>query len=139
MIVRDGEGATKFVTLHISGARDVTEARSVGKTIVTSPLVKSAIHGGDPNWGRIIAAVGRAGVAIESDRISLSALAPDEPELQLVEGGVSAPYSIQQANEIFGSVELTLVVDLGIGSGQATLWTCDLSEEYVEFNAEYHT
>lgn len=139
MIVRDGEGATKFVTLRVSGARDVSEARTVGRTIVTSPLVKTALHGGDPNWGRVLAAVGRAGVSVDPNRISLSASAPGHQRTDLVEGGVSAMRSSSKIDEIFSSPELTLELDLGDGIAQATLWTCDLSEEYVGFNAVYHT
>jgi glutamate N-acetyltransferase/amino-acid N-acetyltransferase len=139
MIVRDGEGATKFVTLHVSGARDVSEARTIGRTIVTSPLVKTALHGGDPNWGRVLAAVGRAGVSVDPDRISLSASAPGQRQTDLVEGGVSAMISSTNVYEIFSSPELTLELDLGDGFARATFWTCDLSEEYVEFNSEYHT
>ena len=139
MIVRDGEGATKFVTLHVSGARNMVDARQVGRTVATSPLVKTAIHGGDPNWGRIMAAIGRAGVSVDPERISLSVSAPDYPESFLVQNGMRSEQPDAYIYKIFAFSDLTIEVDLGLGSARATLWTCDFSEEYVEINAEYHT
>ncbi|MDF1500898.1 MAG: bifunctional glutamate N-acetyltransferase/amino-acid acetyltransferase ArgJ [Anaerolineales bacterium] len=139
MIVRDGEGATKFVTLHVSGARNMVDARQVGRTVAASPLVKTAIHGGDPNWGRIMAAIGRSGVSVDPERISVSVSAPSYPESFLVENGRGSAQSTASIYEIFRSSELSIEIALGVGSARATLWTCDFSEEYVEINAEYHT
>ncbi|MFQ3534838.1 MAG: bifunctional glutamate N-acetyltransferase/amino-acid acetyltransferase ArgJ [Aggregatilineales bacterium] len=133
-IVRDGEGATKFITIHITGARSALEARQIGNTIATSALVKTAFYGGDPNWGRILAAAGRAGVPLDAARLSLW-----YNDLQLVADGAPLNYDEARAKLHAQQSELTVRVDLGLGAAEATLWTCDLSHDYVSINGHYRT
>ena len=139
MIVRDGEGATRFVTLVVSGAASTVDARRVADTIATSPLVKTAFAGGDPNWGRIMMAAGRSGAALDPARLALSVIAPGAPPLQLVRGGTPTGYAEADAAAVFAQPEFTVHLDLGLGDGAATLWTTDLSHEYVSINADYRT
>lgn len=140
-IVRDGEGATKFITLDVRGAESDANAHRIANAIATSPLVKTAFYGGDANWGRILAAAGYAGVAIDPDRVSLSIAGDGEP-LQLVAGGLPTEYAESAAAAIFAQAEIQVFLDLDAGGdkpGQATVWTCDLSHEYVSVNADYRT
>ncbi len=139
MIVRDGEGATRFVTLVVSGAASTVDARRVADTIATSPLVKTAFAGGDPNWGRIMMAAGRSGAALDPARLALSVIAPGAPPLLLVRGGTPTGYAEADAAAVFAQPEFTVHLDLGLGDGAATLWTTDLSHEYVSINADYRT
>lgn len=138
-IVRDGEGASRFVTLTISGAADETAALRVAKTIATSPLVKTAFAGGDANWGRILAAAGRAGVQIEQSNLALWLGDEADGELQLVENGISAEYDASRVNAILMAPEFAMRLDLGLGDAQAVIWTCDLTHDYVTINADYRT
>jgi glutamate N-acetyltransferase/amino-acid N-acetyltransferase len=134
-IARDGEGATKLVEITVSGAVSETEAEQAAKTVATSPLVKTAIFGSDPNWGRILAAIGRAEVHVDPALVSLRL-----GHFLLLENGEPQPFDAIAANHWLASVtEIQVMVDLGVGSAQATVWTCDLSYKYVEINAEYHT
>jgi glutamate N-acetyltransferase/amino-acid N-acetyltransferase len=139
MIVRDGEGATRFVTLLVSGAASAGDARRAADTIATSPLVKTAFAGGDPNWGRIVMAAGRSGAALDPARLALWVVAPGALPLQLVRGGTPTGYAEADAAAIFALPEFTVHLDLGLGDGAATLWTTDLSHEYVTINADYRT
>ncbi len=139
MIVRDGEGATRFVTLVVSGAASTVDARRMADTIATSPLVKTAFAGGDPNWGRIMMAAGRSGAALDPARLALSVIAPGAPPLLLVRGGTPTGYAEADAAAVFAQPEFTVHLDLGLGDGAATLWTTDLSHEYVSINADYRT
>ena len=139
MIVRDGEGATRFVTLVVSGAASTVDARRVADTIATSPLVKTAFAGGDPNWGRIMMAAGRSGAALDPARLALSVIATGAPPLLLVRGGTPTGYAEADAAAVFAQPEFTVHLDLGLGDGAATLWTTDLSHEYVSINADYRT
>jgi glutamate N-acetyltransferase/amino-acid N-acetyltransferase len=143
-IVRDGEGATKFVTITVNGARSAEEAHAAANTIATSPLVKTAFFGGDANWGRFVAAAGRSGAYIEQGKCSVySAGGPNPserlPELQLVAGGTPLNYSEETATTIFKLPEIDVRLELGLGQGSATVWTCDLSYEYVKINGDYRT
>lgn len=143
-IVRDGEGATRFVTVQVRGAANDAEAHQAANTIATSPLVKTAFFGGDANWGRILAAVGRAGIQVEPARCDLFIDGgPDATtrtgELQLVAGGVPLPYSEAAATAIFAQPEIDVRVELGLGNGAATVWTSDLSYDYVRINGDYRT
>lgn len=135
-IVRDGEGATKLVTLRVEEARDTAEARRVADAIAHSPLVKTALFASDPNWGRILAAVGRAGVEgldIERVRIWLG-------EVLIVSGGARAPgYTEAAGQAAMGGAEIGIRVALGRGAASTRLLTCDLSYDYVRINAEYRT
>lgn len=142
-IVRDGEGVTKFITLNVVNAPSDEAARQVANTIATSPLVKTAFYGGDANWGRIIAAAGRAGVPLDPEQLELW-IAPGETGedvrlLQLFDRGIAARYNEAQAAAIFANPSISLVLDCGAGSGQATVWTCDLSHDYVSINGHYRS
>lgn len=141
-IVRDGEGATKFITLEVQGAESDADAHRIANAIATSPLVKTAFYGGDANWGRILAAAGYAGVTIDPSRVSLSIAGGTGEPLQLVAGGLPTDYAEQDAAAIFAQAEIQVFLDLDAGgdkSGQSTVWTCDLSHEYVSVNADYRT
>ncbi len=134
-IVRGGEGATKLVTVQVTGAATNDDAWLAARTIANSPLVKTAIHGGDPNWGRLVAAAGRSGAAFVLDRASV-AVGP----VQVFVKGVPHDDRADQAADVMKEHEITVVVDLGTGgSHAATMWTCDFSAEYVRINAEYRT
>jgi glutamate N-acetyltransferase / amino-acid N-acetyltransferase len=133
-IVRGGEGATKLVTVNVTGAASVDEARRTAKAIANSLLVKTAIHGGDPNWGRLIAVAGRAGVAFNPGRARVT-IGP----VVLFEQGRPYDERASDAAEYLKRKEVTVSVDLGAGSAMSTVYTCDLSGEYVRINAEYRT
>ena len=133
-IVRGGEGATKLVTVRVTGAASSAEARRCAKAIANSPLVKTAIHGGDPNWGRLIAVAGRAGVAFELSRAAVT-IGP----IVLFKDGRPYDEHAPQAAEYLRGTDLTVGVDLGAGGAASTVWTCDLSAEYVRINADYRT
>jgi glutamate N-acetyltransferase / amino-acid N-acetyltransferase len=133
-IVRGGEGATKLVTVTVTGAASSVEARQAAKAIANSLLVKTAIHGGDPNWGRLIAVAGRAGVAFELSRAAVR-IGP----AVLFEQGRPHDEEAPRAAEYLKGQEVVVSVDLGAGHETSTVWTCDLSAEYVRINAEYRT
>jgi glutamate N-acetyltransferase/amino-acid N-acetyltransferase len=139
MIVRDGEGATKFVEIQVSGTATDTDAHTIANTIATSPLVKTAFAGSDANWGRILAAAGRAGVPFDQNQTDLWVSAPERPALQLVQGGTPTAYLEIEAAAIFAETDILVQLTVGIGAGRATVWTCDLSHEYVSINADYRT
>lgn len=138
-IVRDGEGATRFVTVQVEGLADDSEARQVANTIATSPLVKTALAGGDPNWGRILAAAGRAGIPFDPALASLWIAAADGAALQLVDGGTPADYLEDDAAALFAGDEMLVRLQLGDGPGAAVVWTSDLTHEYVTINSHYRT
>ncbi len=135
-IVVDGEGATKLVEIQVRGAKNETAARDVGRAIARSALVKTAIFGADPNWGRILAAAGAAGVELAPDKLSLSAQ-DDGGWLDLARGGGTANPDLARARAIFQAQRICLRIDLGMGRAEAVVWTCDLSPEYVRINADY--
>ncbi len=139
MVVGDGEGVTRVVTLRVSGARSEAEARRVADTIATSPLVKTAFAGGDPNWGRIMMATGRSGVELEQSRLALWISAGDGPPLQIVRDGTPTDYAEADAAAVFAQPAFTVHVDLGDGPAETTLWTTDLTHDYVTINADYRT
>jgi glutamate N-acetyltransferase / amino-acid N-acetyltransferase len=134
-LARDGEGAGKFVTIEVSGAESDRAARRIGLTVGNSPLVKTALSAGDPNWGRIVMAVGRAGEKADPDRLSISIggipIASN--------GGPVAGYDEKPVAEYMKGREITITVDLGVGRGTATVWTCDLTHGYVDINASYRS
>jgi len=138
-IVRDGEGASKFVTLSVVGATDEAAALKVAKTIATSPLVKTALAGEDPNWGRVLAAAGRAGIELDPGRLSLWIGSASEDELQLAQAGEAADWDPASAATILADPEITMRLDLGLGQASATVWTCDLTHDYISINANYRT
>jgi len=133
-IVRGGEGATKLVTVNVTGARSVSEARKAAKAIANSLLVKTAIHGGDPNWGRLIAVAGRAGVGFELARAQVM-IGP----IVLFKDGRPYDEAAPEAANYLKNTDVVVSVGLGAGSASSTVWTCDLSAEYVRINAEYRT
>ncbi len=138
-IVRDGEGATKFVEIQISGAPDDNAAHTIASTIATSPLVKTAFAGSDANWGRILAAAGRAGIVFDQYQVNLSIGVSDPDQLQIVANGTPTAYQEADAAAIFSEPEFKILLDIGVGTGAATMWTCDLSHEYITINADYRT
>jgi glutamate N-acetyltransferase / amino-acid N-acetyltransferase len=134
-IVRGGEGATKLITVVVNGAASPTEARKAAKAIANSLLVKTAVHGGDPNWGRLIAVAGRAGVAFE---LSRAAVAIGSTVL-FRDGRPYDDASPEAADYLKANTDVLLTVSLGAGTASSTVWTCDLSAEYVRINADYRT
>ena len=141
MIARDGEGATKLIEAHVRGAKTENDARIAAKAIVRSPLVKSAVFGKDPNWGRVVAAVGYSGADIDQDKISL-AFASGDDIVNLVEHGnivdssTNVPGSLEH---IMAQDEIVIMVDIGLGEQSATAWGCDLTYDYIRINADYTT
>jgi len=134
-IVRGGEGATKLVTVRVTGAASLSDARLAARTICNSPLVKTAIHGGDPNWGRLIAAAGRSGAQFVLDAASVRI-----GDVDLFVQGVPFDERASAAATVLEQERMVITVDLGTGgTDEATMWTCDFSEEYVTINAEYRT
>lgn len=134
LIIVDGEGATKFVELRVTGAATDAEARMAAMTVANSPLVKTAIHGEDANWGRIIAAAGRSGASFDQERLAVSF--DDEP---ILKPGLDANFSEERAKAIMSKEEFTITLSLGNGPGAATVWTCDLSHGYIEINGSYRS
>ncbi len=134
-VVRDGEGATKFVTVAVSGAADDADARKVALSIANSPLVKTAIAGEDANWGRIVMAVGKSGAVADRDRLSIRF-----GDITVARMGWRAPdYSEEATSAYMKNDALEIGVDLGIGSGASTVWTCDLTHGYISINADYRS
>jgi glutamate N-acetyltransferase/amino-acid N-acetyltransferase len=134
-IVRGGEGATKLIAVTVQDARTRDEARQVARTIANSPLVKTAVHGADPNWGRIICAAGRAGVTFDVDRSTVRVCG-----VLLFEHGLPHDENSPDAGDHMKQTEVRIDLSLGTGGGAAaTIWTCDLSAEYVRINGEYRT
>ncbi len=133
-IVADGEGVTKVFRVRVSGAASADDARSAARTITTSNLVKTAIHGADPNWGRIIAAAGRSGAKVDDRRASVRIAGID-----VFRSGVPVAFDASGVRAAFSRSDIDIEVSLGLGSGEATAWGTDLSPEYVHINADYTT
>jgi glutamate N-acetyltransferase/amino-acid N-acetyltransferase len=145
-VARDGEGATRLVEVRVTGAADEAQAHQVADSIARSPLVKTAIHGGDPNWGRIVCAAGYSGAEIDPERLTLTfgpADRPgddyDSPAVQVVASGLPTRYEQRAAAAAFRADPVVITLDLGLGEAHATVWTCDFSAEYVAINAHYTT
>ncbi|WP_029010646.1 bifunctional glutamate N-acetyltransferase/amino-acid acetyltransferase ArgJ [Azospirillum halopraeferens] len=134
-IVRDGEGATKFVAIRVSGAESDAAAKRIGLTIANSPLVKTAIAGEDANWGRIVMAVGKAGERADRDRLKISI----GGTLICAEGMEMPGYDEAPVAAHMKGKEIDIAVDLGLGSGRATVWTCDLTHGYIDINGSYRS
>jgi glutamate N-acetyltransferase/amino-acid N-acetyltransferase len=134
-IVKDGEGATKFVTVTVTGAETKQAARTIAKSIANSPLVKTAIAGEDPNWGRIVAAVGKAGEAADRDRLAIRL----GDILVAEDGEVATDYREELGATYMKQPEIAISVDVGVGKDSATIWTCDLTDDYIAINASYRT
>lgn len=134
-VVRDGEGATKFVEINVNGARSDEDARKVALSIANSPLVKTAIAGEDPNWGRVVMAVGKSGAEADRDLLSISfgdILVADK-------GWISKDYSEEAGAAYMKGEELAINVELGLAAGKSTIWTCDLTHGYISINADYRS
>ena len=141
-MARDGEGASKFIEANVRGAESFDDAKLAAKAIVTSPLFKSAVFGGDPNWGRIVSAIGYSGCELNPDIVTI-AIADDEGEVDLVRKGEilafeGTPY-LERAEKIMQSKNVIVNIDMFLGDGEATAWGCDLTYDYVKINAEYTT
>jgi len=134
-VVRDGEGATKFVTVAVTGAKTDADARLVALATANSPLVKTAIAGEDPNWGRIVMAVGKSGAAADRDLLTIRF----GDILVAANGWVSPDYTEEAGADYMKRDEITINVDLGLGSGTSTMWTCDLTHQYITINADYRS
>jgi glutamate N-acetyltransferase/amino-acid N-acetyltransferase len=135
MIARDGEGATKAIEVRVTGARDDAQAKRIGKSVVNSPLVKTAVHGADPNWGRVAMAIGKCEDEhdVDPDRVSITfgdVLLYPEP---------AGDKELEQAQEHLTQDEVVIAVDLGIGAGAFTVYGCDLTDGYIRINADYTT
>jgi glutamate N-acetyltransferase/amino-acid N-acetyltransferase len=134
-VVKDGEGATKFVAVEVTGAASDGDARLVAMSIANSPLVKTAIAGEDPNWGRIVMAVGKSGAEADRDRLSIWF----GPHLVAENGWVAKTYTEDAGASYMKQSELVIRTDLGIGGAKTTVWTCDLTYGYIEINADYRS
>jgi len=135
-VARDGEGATRLVELRVTGGATDAQAHRVGDAIACSPLVKTAIHGNDPNWGRILAAAGYSGEAIEPDRVGLWF---GDGDVQLLDRGLPVAFDAARASALLQQDPAIIHLDLGLGTASAVVWTCDFSAEYVRINADYTT
>jgi glutamate N-acetyltransferase/amino-acid N-acetyltransferase len=137
-VAADGEGATRLIEINVTGAADEAQAHVVANSIARSPLVKTAIHGGDPNWGRVLCAAGYSGAAIDPDKLALS-FGPAGEQVQVVADGLPTSYEERAAAATLRGDPVFVQLDLGLGQSHATVWTCDFSKEYVEINAHYTT
>jgi glutamate N-acetyltransferase / amino-acid N-acetyltransferase len=133
-IAADGEGATKVVSITVRGARSIADARTIARAIANSPLVKCAMHGNDPNWGRIVSAAGYCDAAFDPDHASLELCGTI-----VFRRGQPVPFDASSVSNDMNAVEVSIDLSCGLGKSAATIWTCDLSKEYVTINADYHT
>ncbi len=136
-IARDGEGATKLIEMVVRGARTEKGAARIARTVIESPLLKTAVYGEDPNWGRVLAAAGRAGVEFDPDRVSLHIGSGVERTPLLEKGKIVA--DLAKAKSAMKGKEVRFELDLGQGEEEATAWGCDLTEKYIEINGRYST
>jgi glutamate N-acetyltransferase/amino-acid N-acetyltransferase len=133
-IARDGEGATRLITVSVTGGASFEEARLAARSVASSSLVKAAVHGGDPNWGRIVCALGYSGADLAIDRLDLSIAG-----LTVFTRGAGQPVDLAAVRAAFEQPEIMIHAELGLGDAAAEAWGCDLSEEYVRINADYTT
>ena len=133
-IAADGEGATKFLTISVTGARNFAEAKTIGMSVAKSPLVKTAFFGEDPNWGRVICAVGYAGVPMDPNKTVVKF-----GDIPVYANGVGADYDEAELRKVMEAHDIVIGIDMGEGEAQADIWSCDFSYEYVKINGEYHT
>ena len=133
-IAADGEGATKFLTINVNGAKSFADAKQIGMSVAKSPLVKTAFFGEDPNWGRVICAVGYSGV-----KINPASTVVKFGGIPVYAHSVGANYDESALKKIMAAHDITIDIELGIGEESATVWSCDFSYEYVKINGEYHT
>ena len=133
-IADDGEGATKFLTVHVTGTKTFADAKTIGMSVAKSPLVKTAFFGADPNWGRVICAVGYAGVPMDPEDVVVKF-----GDVPVYAHGVGAEHDAEALAKVMEQHDITISIDMGQGEEEATVWTCDFSYEYVKINGEYHT
>jgi glutamate N-acetyltransferase / amino-acid N-acetyltransferase len=133
-VARDGEGATKLVTVTVTGARNDQDAKDAAMAVAKSPLVKTAVFGSDPNWGRILVAVGYSGAKVDEFKAKV-----DIGGYRLYSGAPKAGWSREKLRKILSQKEVEIKVDLGLGRAKSTVWTCDLTYDYVRINGEYTT
>jgi glutamate N-acetyltransferase/amino-acid N-acetyltransferase len=133
-LARDGEGASHLITVEVAGAQDTNDARKAARTIASSSLVKSAVYGADPNWGRVLAALGRSGTVVDESKIDLFVNA-----VCIMEGGSPVPFHRDAVMALMRQPEVSFRLQLNLGNGQATAWGCDLTQEYVIINSAYTT
>jgi glutamate N-acetyltransferase / amino-acid N-acetyltransferase len=134
-VAKDGEGVSKFVTFEVSGAEDWAAARKIALACANSPILKTAIAGADPNWGRVVMAVGKSGEAADRDRLSIWF----GDHIVARNGERAVEYVEQTVADYMTGREIIIRVDVGVGSGRATVWTCDLTHDYVSINADYRS
>ena len=141
-MARDGEGATKFIEANVCGAKDENDAKLAAKSIVSSSLFKSAVFGGDPNWGRIVSAIGYSGCDLNPDIVTI-AIANSDDEVDLVKDGTILAFedtpNLERAEKVMQSKYVSVNIDMHLGDGQATAWGCDLTYDYVKINGDYRT
>jgi glutamate N-acetyltransferase/amino-acid N-acetyltransferase len=133
-LARDGEGATKLIEVTVNGAKGTGQARTAAREVIGSTLIKTAVHGGDPNWGRVIMALGQSGIDVELEKINLSI-----GNVAILEGGRPLPFNEASVVRALEQKDVPIYINLNMGKGLATAWGCDLSEEYVGINSEYMT
>ncbi len=135
LVVKDGEGATKFVAVNVTGAASDTSARTIALAIANSPLVKTALAGEDPNWGRVVMAIGKSGEPADRDKLSISF-----GDILVAENGwVADSYTEEAGADYMKKAELSIAVGIGVGTGTSTVWTCDLTHQYITINADYRS
>ena len=139
MLVQDGEGATKLVSITVRGAASRRDALLAARSVANSPLVKAAFYGQDPNWGRIMMALGKSAARVEQDKVAIGFADERQSERVVEQGMLREGVLLPRVREIMGGPAYDIVIDLGIGRGEERVWTCDLSEEYVRINAKYTT
>ena len=133
-IAADGEGATKFLTIHVTGTKSFADAKTIGMSVAKSPLVKTAFFGEDPNWGRVICAVGYAGIPMDPEKTVVKF-----GGIPVYAHGVRAEYDGEALRKVMSEHDIVIDIDMGEGTQEATIWSCDFSYEYVKINGEYHT
>ena len=134
-VAQDGEGISKFVTIEIGGAETWAAARRIALTCANSPILKAAIFGEDPNWGRVVMAIGKAGEAADRDKLSIWF----GPHIVARDGVRAAEYSEETVAAYMKGREIVIRADVGVGTAKATVWTCDLTHDYVSINADYRS
>jgi len=133
-IAADGEGATKFISITVKGAKSQSDASLAAKSVANSPLFKCAVHGGDPNWGRIAAALGKSPAKVDPDKLSISI-----GGTKIFSAGGPRKFDLRTVEKHLAGPQVNVLADLGLGEAQFTVYTCDLSREYIAINADYHT
>ena len=134
MLARDGEGVTKLVTVTVRGALDDADAEAAARSVADSPLVKTALFGNDANWGRVAMAVGKSAARVDQERLSIVFAG-----IEVCRNGTAVPFDEDEAYSALDTDEVAIEIDLALGSGEATVLTCDLSYEYVRINGEYRS